>query len=207
MNILRLIADRFLLRVSKGNSFSCSGRIKQSRARIKGSGNLFSIGKNARMRNCEICINGKNNRVIIEDECDINNSKIYVDNTDGVIIIGQGTTIAGATIISFEQPEIIIGKDCMISYDVEIRNTDSRKMVCINSGTWLNQGKPIYIDDHVWVAARCTILKGARIGHDSIIGANSLVTGNIPSHVVVGGHPAKILKESISWNRDSVIPD
>lgn len=54
---------------------------------------------------------------------------------------------------------------------------------------------PICIDDDVWIGARCQILKGVHIGARSIIAAGSVVTKDIPSDVVAGGNPCKVIRE------------
>jgi acetyltransferase-like isoleucine patch superfamily enzyme len=46
----------------------------------------------------------------------------------------------------------------------------------------------------VWIGMNSVILKGSRIGDNSIIGAGSLVTGIIPPNVIAGGNPAKVLR-------------
>lgn len=55
--------------------------------------------------------------------------------------------------------------------------------------------KPIVIGNNVFIGARVTVLPGSRIGDDVIIGACSVVKGDIPSGVVVAGNPAKIIKK------------
>jgi len=54
---------------------------------------------------------------------------------------------------------------------------------------------PISIGNNVWIADKCTILKGVRIGNNVVIGANTLVHKDVPDNVVVGGVPFKILKQ------------
>ncbi len=53
---------------------------------------------------------------------------------------------------------------------------------------------PIRIGDNIWIGDKCTILKGVEIGSNAIIGANSLINKDVPSNVVVGGNPFRILK-------------
>ena len=53
-------------------------------------------------------------------------------------------------------------------------------------------GKPIVINDDVWIGANCTILGGVTIGAHSVIGAHSLVTRDIPPYSVAYGVPAKV---------------
>jgi acetyltransferase-like isoleucine patch superfamily enzyme len=50
---------------------------------------------------------------------------------------------------------------------------------------------PVRIDDHAWVASDVTVLRGVQIGAHSVIGARSLVTGNIPEHTLAYGIPAR----------------
>ena len=54
--------------------------------------------------------------------------------------------------------------------------------------------KPIHIEKRVWIGVAVTILPGVRIGENSIIGANAVVSKDVPSNTVVGGNPAKVNK-------------
>ena len=56
-------------------------------------------------------------------------------------------------------------------------------------------GKPIHIKEGVWLGSRCIILKGVTIGKHSVVAAGSVVVRDVPDYVVVGGNPAKILRE------------
>ena len=57
-----------------------------------------------------------------------------------------------------------------------------------------DQPKPVIIKDDVWIGTHATILPGVTIGHGAIIGANSVVTKNVPAFAIVGGVPAKVIK-------------
>ncbi|MEM1326064.1 MAG: acyltransferase [Bacteroidota bacterium] len=54
---------------------------------------------------------------------------------------------------------------------------------------------PVTIGNNVWIADKCTILKGVTIGDNVIVGANTLIHKNVPSDCVVGGVPFRILKK------------
>ena len=54
---------------------------------------------------------------------------------------------------------------------------------------------PVIIEDNVWIGERACILSGVRIGRGAIIGANAVVTKDVPAYAVVGGIPARILKQ------------
>jgi galactoside O-acetyltransferase len=53
---------------------------------------------------------------------------------------------------------------------------------------------PVIIEHDVWLGANVMVLKGVTIGAGSTIAANSVVTKSIPSGVVAGGIPARVLK-------------
>lgn len=58
-----------------------------------------------------------------------------------------------------------------------------------------NLSKPVKIRDDVWIGGGSIILPGVTIGNQSIIGAGSVVTKDVPDHVIVAGNPAKIIRK------------
>lgn len=54
---------------------------------------------------------------------------------------------------------------------------------------------PVYIEDNVWIGGGSIILPGVRIGKNSVIGAGSVVTKDIPENVVAVGNPCRILRK------------
>lgn len=54
---------------------------------------------------------------------------------------------------------------------------------------------PVIIEDNVWIGDKATILANVRIGRCSIIGANTVVTKDIPPYCIVGGNPARIIRK------------
>lgn len=61
-------------------------------------------------------------------------------------------------------------------------------------GAALEFGKPITIGDSVWVGGSTVINPGVTIGSDVIIGSGSVVTKDIPSHVIAVGNPCRVLR-------------
>lgn len=55
--------------------------------------------------------------------------------------------------------------------------------------------KPIHIKKNAWIGANATILQGVTIGENAVVAAGSVVSTDVPDNVVVGGIPAKIIKE------------
>jgi acetyltransferase-like isoleucine patch superfamily enzyme len=54
---------------------------------------------------------------------------------------------------------------------------------------------PVVIEDRVWLGANTTVLKGVKIGENSVIGANSTITASIPRNVIAAGNPAVVLRQ------------
>ncbi len=55
--------------------------------------------------------------------------------------------------------------------------------------------KGIHIKRNAWIGAGATILQGVTIGENSVVAAGSIVSIDVPDNVIVGGTPAKIIKE------------
>lgn len=55
--------------------------------------------------------------------------------------------------------------------------------------------KAIHIKKHAWIGANATILQGVTIGENAIVAAGSVVSNDVPDNTIVGGVPAKIIKQ------------
>ncbi|GIM45586.1 hypothetical protein DNHGIG_11350 [Collibacillus ludicampi] len=90
--------------------------------------------------------------------------------------------------------DIEIGSDCAISWDVQLMDTDFHHIQpgCPNT-------KKITIGNRVWIGSRATILKGVTIGDGAVVAAGSVVTKDVPPNTLVGGNPARVIRENIKW--------
>ncbi|MDO4690979.1 MAG: acyltransferase [Fusobacterium sp.] len=187
------------------NNLVLLGKLKNNKIKISGDNNYLYIGKNSIVRNTNIIIRGNNNELYIRDNCTIENSQIIFDNENSKILIGKNVSIAKALIVSLEPFKISIGDNCMISYEVEIRNTDSHMIYDINTNKRINEGAEVIIENSVWIGAHSVILKGVKINSNSIIAAGSIVSKNVNSNTIVAGNPAKEIKNNIYWTREEVM--
>lgn len=97
--------------------------------------------------------------------------------------------------------KIIIGNNCIFGPYVVIRAEDH----CFSSlekpirDQGHNPGK-IIIEDDCWICAHVTITRNVKIGKGSVVGANSVVTKNIPPYSVAAGNPAKVIYSRLEKN-------
>lgn len=184
------------------NKLEIVGKLRKNKIKISGNNNILYIGKNSLLRDSNIFIKGNNNIIYIGDDCVVNNTSIILDNEGSEIRIGNKTSIAKVQIVSLEPYKIEIGEDCMLSYDIEIRNTDSHKIYDKNTNKRINEGSSINIGNHVWLGMRAIILKGVTIGDNSIVAAGSIVTKDVKANTIVSGNPARQVKENKNWTRE-----
>ena len=110
------------------------------------------------------------------------------------IIVGDNTFIGRGTIID-SNLSVTIGRDVLIAPFCFITDTEydfNDLSTPIYAQGWLY--KPVIIEDNVWIGAHTVIIAGVRIGHGSVIGANSTVTRDIPPNSVAYGNPARVIK-------------
>lgn len=91
--------------------------------------------------------------------------------------------------------KIVIGEDCAISHDFTVMDSDAHKL------NGIVESGDVIIGNHVWIGTRVTVLSGVHIGDGAVIAACSLVTHDVPAGALVGGIPARVLKDSIEWEK------
>ncbi len=112
-----------------------------------------------------------------------------------MIEIGDGTSIhlyfhcGAASSVKIGKNVLIAGRVFITDHDHEYGNLD---LLYNESG--LNT-KPVIIEDEVWIGEGAVILKGVTVGKRSVIGANAVVTKNVPPYTVVGGVPARVIRK------------
>lgn len=160
-------------------------------ARIDWPGHL-RIGRGARLYGCRIVAHG---RIDIGAGCEVQDYAILDTQLNGRIELGDGTAIGPFTIL-YGAGGVVLGKACSIaghSMIVSSTHTTDERGVPIRAQGYA--AREIRIEDDVWLGANCTVLPGAVIGRGSIVGANSLVRGDIPPYGVAVGSPAKVIRE------------
>jgi len=166
---------------------------------INGNNNTVEIAENCLLTNTSINVSGDNNRIVIDrtsrfmGPCKI---KMF---GNAILHICDDAGIRGVEFV-LEKADITIGKRCMFSYDITVRNTDSHRVISLLDNKVVNKPNNILLGDLVWIGQGATILKGVTIGNNSIIAAQSVVTKDCPSNAITAGNPARIVKTGITWD-------
>jgi acetyltransferase-like isoleucine patch superfamily enzyme len=122
-------------------------------------------------------------------------SHVEASTPDSVIEIGDGAEINNDVMMKSEGPGIRIGARALLGsrvciYDSDFHELDPRRR---------RGGQPamaaVELGENVFIGDRALILKGVRIGADSVIGAGSVVVSSIPEGVVATGNPARVVRE------------
>lgn len=114
----------------------------------------------------------------------------------GEIIIGENSYIGNrSAIAAISGHKVVIGKNCSISHNVRIYTGNNNPNDIINEEKMISliTGNVI-MGDNCWIGANVFIKEGITIGSHVVVGANSVVTKNIPDNCIAGGCPAKIIR-------------
>jgi|SRR6202163_707476 len=133
----------------------------------------------------------------VEFEADVNAwshaevNRLITTRAEAVIRIGRHARLNGCTIVAAERVEV--GADCVLgSCDVRDHLSYSESPVDRRRPS---RPQPVLIEDNVWIGGQVSVLPGVRIGRDSVIGIHAVVFGDIPPGVIVGGNPARVLRQ------------
>jgi acetyltransferase-like isoleucine patch superfamily enzyme len=160
---------------------------------------FYKFGFRSRLGGFDMLSNPKaisiGRKVEIRDHCRL---EAIGDCSDGKpkVIIGDGTSAqfyfhcGAAESITIGKDVLIAGRVYITDHDHEFDNADippryGRKLYA----------KPVVIEDGVWIGEGAVILKGVRVGERAVIGANAVVTKDIPPFSIAGGVPARVIKK------------
>ena len=137
---------------------------------------------------------------------------------NGRVTLGDYALVHGARIVC--DAEVSIGDYALISWNVVLMDTyrvpmnaqerreemkrvptREKRLACAAVAA-----KPIHIERNVWIGFDACVLPGVTIGEGSIVGARSVVTQSVPPFTIVGGNPARVIREISPAERETHVP-
>ncbi|MFT5519452.1 MAG: acetyltransferase-like isoleucine patch superfamily enzyme [Enterobacterales bacterium] len=120
------------------------------------------------------------------------------DSVNGELNIGEDSHFNQGVIVVSAHGQINIGKNVLVGPYVVLRSSNHKYDMNSIVPTAKLGHKPgkIIIGNNVWIGANSTILSGAKIGDNCVIGAGAVVNSELPPNTVAGGVPARVLKSN-----------
>ncbi len=134
------------------------------------------------------CASGK--RINVEFRIGGRRSEVSIERD--VSIVGARVQLRGC--------KLRVGAGGLWSDEVLIQGGDQHTIVRASTGERLNSERCfINFEPRVWLGRRSLVLKNTTIGEGAIVGAGAIVTKDVPPRCAVGGNPAKVIKEDVTW--------
>jgi len=113
----------------------------------------------------------------------------------GPVAVGLQTWIGpNCSFYTHLDAPIWIGNCCDIAPDVSFV-TGSHEIGSSDRRAGAGGGKPIHVGDGCWIGTRVTLIGGVRVGRGSVIAAGAVVTEDVPENSLVGGVPARFIRQ------------
>lgn len=151
-----------------------------------------------------VTIRSKNSKIKIGEKCsfrsDFSSNLVGINRRcivstireDATISIGDNSGFSGTVIAAAKS--IKIGNNVLCGANTTITDFDWHGLEPDKRNQPADP-KSIVIEDNVWLGLNVVVLKGVTIGENTVIGANSLVTKDIPANVIAAGNPCKVIRE------------
>jgi acetyltransferase-like isoleucine patch superfamily enzyme len=173
-------------------------------------GRNVAFGANVVLRHPRKIVIGDN--VVIDDNCCLDAK----GTSNAGIQLGDGVFLGRNTILSCKNGDIVLDEQANVGFNVEVFSAARvrvGKRVLIAAYTYLVGGDHLYdrtdipvleqgrtargieVDDNVWLGAHVVITDGSRVGRDAIVGAGSVVIGEVPEYHIAAGTPARVIRD------------
>lgn len=167
---------------------------------IIGNRNVIEVHPGARLWDVTIRLIGEGLHCRLGSQSRLHGGHYILEDKNSRLDIGESTTIYSPMCVVNEGGAIRIGRDCMVAYGTDLRNSDGHSILDTITGARINPARDITLGDHVWVGAQCQILKGVTVGPRAIVAARSVVTKNVQEGTLVAGVPTRLIRENVDWD-------
>lgn len=160
--------------------------------RILGKANNIQIGDNVKfVGQVELKVR-ENGKIVIEDNCKIDQNVRLIAANDALLKIGRNTGVGAYSIFNCGT-DVIIGEKTLISGFVYLQSSNHG----MDKGSFIKDQKHSYgeinIGDDVWLASHVSVLPGVTIGKGAVVGSKAVVNKDVNDYEIVAGVPARCI--------------
>lgn len=138
-------------------------------------------------------------KIVFADDGHIGHGALLHVKPNATLSLGKNFAISGTTKIICTN-SIEMGDDVQFSWDSLVMDSNAHTIYNCD-GNELEKTGTICLGNRIWIGANTTLLKGTRIADDSVVASNSLVNKAFSDQkVLIGGIPAKIIKQIGGWH-------
>lgn len=168
---------------------------------IKSSMLVFGFPGTAGQSNCRSLISiERGGKLVISENVQMARGTRITINRCGVMQIGRHFWCNGDCFFNCTT-NITLGDNNMYGWNINFNTTDGHHVY--DDGVMKPMEGEIVIGNHVWIASYSNIAKNVQIADDCVVAQGSLVNKNFEqTHCLIGGMPAKVIKENIIWTAD-----
>ncbi len=154
---------------------------------------------------CFLDANTARGRIELQDDVWLSRGS-YIVAGEAEVVIGP-TTYVGHRCLMYGHAGIHVGRDVLLANDVQLicgNHTFARRDVPIRAQP--PEGRPIVIEDDVWLGASTIVLGGVTVGRGSVVGAGAVVTQSLPAYSIARGVPARVVGVRGEGSEDLPLP-
>lgn len=110
-----------------------------------------------------------------------------------------------STFITVGNSKFVMKRGCLSAEGLTVITSNHRQKIgqFLSGGNEDNEYKDVIVDEDVWFGINVTLLPGVHVGRGAVVGAQSVVTKNIPPYCIAVGNPAKVIK--VKWSVDQIL--
>ena len=170
---------------------------------MEGDGNRVSFESGTTGHHLSIQL-GHSCEVAIEPGCRLGILQVFAASSS-LVRIGEQTAFNGQVrLLSHEPTSLTIGAGCLLAGGVIVTTSDMHSIIDCITGSRVNPARDVTLGNHVWIGHQALLLKGAKVGEGSIVGACALVSREIPANSLAVGVPARVIRKGVTWRHDLI---
>jgi len=157
--------------------------------------NLVSLG-----------VGGNDATIFIGPDCEFTAGDLYCGASSSLVFNGGVTATRCAVVDARNGGSIVAEHDQLWAANVYIATDDMHRLADLATGARLNPfGAHIRLGRHVWLGRDVSITGHAEVGDGAVVGMQSMLRGQkIPPNTAVGGVPARVIREDITWSQEDL---